>query len=51
MFWHNQAYPDIFRHNHSYSGIMQAYSDIQTFSDLCNYGILRTLTHLEPEAY
>ena len=30
---------------------MQAYADIQTFSDQYNYGILRTLTHLEPDAY
>ena len=39
----------IFTHIPAYSGIIQAYSGV--FRTLCNPGIFRTLTCLEPEAY
>ena len=49
LFWYNRAYFNIFRHNQAYSGIIQAYSDL--LKTLCNHGMLRTITYLEPEAY
>ena len=50
-----QANLGTFRHNQTYPRIIQAYSGI--FRTLCypdifyNYGISRTLTYSEPEAY
>ena len=46
---------DTFKHNQTYSGITQAYSDIfrtLCYPDIfCNCGISRTLRYSEPEAY
>ena len=47
LFWHNRVYSEILRHNQVYSEIIQAYSGI--FRTLCNHGMLRTLTYLEPQ--
>ena len=38
-----------FRHNQTYPGIAQAYSDI--FRTLCYHDIFKTVVYPEPEAY
>ena len=46
---HILTYSGILSHNRAYPGIIQAYSGI--IRTLCNPGIFRNLTYLEPEAY
>ena len=42
-----KAYSGIFRDNQAYSGTIQGFSG--TFRSLCDPGIFRTLTYLEPQ--
>ena len=63
IFMHIPAYADIFRHNQTYSGIMQAYSEpceilaysepsyIQNTCIFRTRGIPRTLAYSQPVAY
>ena len=49
IFLHIQAYSEIFRHNQTYSGFIQAYTGMSR--TLYNPGISRTPAYSEPEAY